>query len=65
MNARSPVRGRVLAWLVVAAGLALFAVANAHLVMVATASQPECVAHERDGAGAAARSSCRPALEDR
>lgn len=50
------------AFLIVAAGLALFAGANAHLVHVALTSQPDCVQHlkteGRDGAYRAARPSC-------
>lgn len=42
-HARLP--GRWLAWLLVPAGLLLFAGANAHLVYVAFQSQPDCVAH--------------------
>jgi hypothetical protein len=34
-----------LAWLLVPAGLLLFAGANAHLVYVAFQSQPDCVEH--------------------
>ena len=37
-----------LAWLLVPAGLLLFAGANAHLVYVAFQSQPDCVAHVKD-----------------
>jgi hypothetical protein len=50
-----------LAWLLVPAGLLLFAGANAHLVYVAFQSQPDCVAHAKDagdGGYRAARSSC-------
>ncbi|ANH03099.1 hypothetical protein [Shinella sp. HZN7] len=53
---------RIAAFLIVAAGLALFAGANAHLVHVALTSQPDCVQHlkteGRDGAYRAARPSC-------
>lgn len=58
---------RLVSALIVAGGVLLFAGANAHLVYVALASQPECVPHEktRDGkAGGtaatyrAARSAC-------
>lgn len=44
-----------------ALGLALLAVANAHLVRVAFESRPDCVPHDRDGSGArlgAAKSAC-------
>ena len=51
-----------LAWLLVPAGLLLFAGANAHLVYVAFQSQPDCVEHVRAaGAGEgyrAAKSAC-------
>lgn len=49
----------------VTAGIALFALANIHLVYVAVTSQPECVPHAKAGAAAsaggplqAAKSSC-------
>ena len=45
-----------------AGGIALFALANAHLVSVAISTQPECVAHVESSPEAqgysAARSSC-------
>ena len=51
-----------LAWLLVPAGLLLFAGANAHLVYVAFQSQPDCVDHLKaagDSAGyRAAKSAC-------
>ncbi len=54
-------------WLLIAAALALVLAANAHLVYVATTSQPACVTHIRQGEGAAGRgqfsaaqSSCSP-----
>jgi hypothetical protein len=60
-------RGRMLVWLGAAAGLALVAGANWHLVHVAMSSQPACVDHLRAGAGnaergaySAAKSSCTP-----
>lgn len=58
---------RLISALIVAAGVLLFVGANAHLVYVALASQPECVPHEKtrdekagDTAGTyrAARSAC-------
>ncbi len=52
-------RRSLIIWLAVAAGLILIAGANVHLVYVATTTQPECVAHTRDGADAAAKSACR------
>ncbi len=58
MSARAT-RQKLVIWLAVAAGLILIAGANAHLVYVATTTQPECVAHTRDGVSAAAKSSCR------
>ena len=42
-------RGRVLVVLLVAAVAMLFIGANAHLVYVATLSQPDCVAHLKPG----------------
>lgn len=51
-----------LVWVLVPAGLALFAGANAHLVYVAFRSQPDCVDHVKavgDGGGyRAAKSAC-------
>lgn len=53
-------------WLLVAGGVAALLAANAHLIYVATASQPACVSHLRDAGDApgqfrAAKSSCSPA----
>lgn len=73
MSAR-PVRLRVRVsiWLAVAAGLAIVAAGNWHLVHVALSSQPECVAHVRLGDGgversafSAARSACSPTVQAR
>ncbi|MDQ2633024.1 MAG: hypothetical protein M3Y78_04735 [Pseudomonadota bacterium] len=54
--------GGWLPWLLVPAGLLVFAGANAHLVYVAFQSQPDCVAHVKDaGEGSsyrAAKSAC-------
>lgn len=54
-------------WLLVGLGLLALVAANGHLVYVAMTSQPECVAHIRQGEGngtqerfSAARSSCTP-----
>jgi hypothetical protein len=54
-------------WLLVGLTLLLLVVANGHLVYVAMTSQPDCVAHIRQGEGngaherfSAARSSCTP-----
>ncbi|EQB00890.1 hypothetical protein ASD39_25235 [Sphingomonas sp. Root50] len=56
-------RSRWLVWTLVAAGLLLFVLANAHFLYVAFRSQPECVGHlkERasgDGQYRAAKSAC-------
>jgi hypothetical protein len=51
---RARLPGGSLVWLLVSAGLLLFAGANAHLVYVAFRSQPDCVAHVKgtgDGGG--------------
>ncbi|MBA4033689.1 MAG: hypothetical protein C0480_03650 [Bradyrhizobium sp.] len=60
-------RTRVVVWSAIGAGLLLLLVANSHLVYVAIVSQPECVAHVRQGEGSgrdgkfsAARSPCTP-----
>ena len=61
------IRTRTVLWLAVGAALLLLLIANSHLVYVAIVSQPECVAHVRQGEGSAkdgrfsaARSSCTP-----
>ena len=46
---RTRLAGGWLPWLLVPAGLLLFAGANAHLVYVAFQSQPDCVAHVKIG----------------
>jgi hypothetical protein len=60
-------RTRTVVWAAVCAGLLLVLIANSHLVYTALTSQPECVAHLRQGEGSprdgkfsAARSSCTP-----
>ncbi|HMM89109.1 hypothetical protein [Bradyrhizobium sp.] len=60
-------RTRAIVWLAVGAGLLLVLAANSHLVYVAVMSQPDCVAHVRQGDGSAkdgkfsaAKSSCTP-----
>jgi len=56
-----------LLWAMIGAGLLLVLIANSHMVYMAVISQPECVAHVRQGEGvskegkfSAARSSCTP-----
>ena len=54
-------------WLLVACGVLVLIAANAHLLYVASASQPACVNHPRDvgdaaGTYRAAKSSCSPAV---
>ncbi|MBN8920574.1 MAG: hypothetical protein J0H62_07785 [Rhizobiales bacterium] len=60
-------RRKSVVWLLIGLGLLLLIVANGHLVYVATTSQPDCVAHVRQGEAngtggrfSAARSSCSP-----
>ncbi|WP_108522764.1 hypothetical protein [Bradyrhizobium algeriense] len=60
-------RTRAILWLAIGAGLLLMLIANSHLVYMAVVSQPDCVAHVRQGEGSAkdgkfsaARSSCTP-----
>ncbi|MEW6639941.1 MAG: hypothetical protein AB1586_05500 [Pseudomonadota bacterium] len=67
-----PARTGRLVWLVVGGGLLALAAANAHLLYVAVASQPDCVTHRRagdassaPGAYSAATSSCSPAAQAR
>lgn len=62
-----PTRARAILWLAIGAGLLLVLIANSHLVYLAVVSQPDCVAHVRQGEGSAkdgkfsaARSSCTP-----
>ena len=62
-----PTRTRAILWLAIGAGLLLVLIANSHLVYLAVVSQPDCVAHLRQGEGSAkdgkfsaARSSCTP-----
>ena len=61
------VKTKPLVWAAIGAGLLLLLIANSHLVYMAIVSQPECVAHVRQGEGdpaqgkfSAARSSCTP-----
>lgn len=61
MTRQSKVRWIVV--LAVSAGVLVFVGANAHLVYIAIASQPDCVAHLKDAGSApgqfrAAKSSC-------
>ena len=58
---------KALVWATICSGLLLVLMANAHLVYTAVMSQPDCVAHLRQGEGdvkdgkfSAARSSCTP-----
>jgi hypothetical protein len=60
-------RTRTILWLAIGTGLLLVLIANSHLVYLAVMSQPDCVAHVRQGEGSAkdgkfsaARSSCTP-----
>ena len=61
-RARPRLAGGWVPWVLVPAGLLLFAGANAHLVYVAFKSQPDCVAHVKDtgdsGGYRAAKSAC-------
>ena len=61
------VRTKAVLWVALGAGLLLVLIANSHLVYMAVISQPECVAHVRQGEGSpkdgkfsAAKSSCTP-----
>ena len=55
-------RWPVLAWLLAAAVLLVVVAANAHLVYVAVASQPDCVAHQKvAGTQAGAFRAAKPA----
>jgi hypothetical protein len=46
---------------IAAATIGLFAAANAHLVYVAVASQPDCVAHVKDTGGPGTFRAAKPA----
>jgi hypothetical protein len=66
-GAAKQTRTRAVLWLAIGAGLLLVLIANSHLVYLAVVSQPDCVAHLRQGEGSAkdgkfsaARSSCTP-----
>jgi len=58
---RARLPGGWLAWLLVPAGLLLFAGANAHLVYVAVQSQPDCVAHIKDSGDSGGYRAAKPA----
>ncbi len=45
------IRTKAVLWVAIGAGLLLLLIANSHLVYVAIVSQPECVAHVRQGEG--------------
>lgn len=60
MNEAVSGRQKLIIWLVAALCFVFLIGANAHLVYVATVTQPDCVAHTRTGGGAAAKSSCSP-----
>jgi hypothetical protein len=67
MTAAKPAKNRIALWLLIGGGLALVAGANAHLVYVASVSQPDCISHLRPGESSdsrstfsAAKSSCTP-----
>jgi hypothetical protein len=60
-------RATIRLWLLVVAVAAVVVAANAHLIYVATTSQPACITHLRQGEGnatrglfSAAQSSCSP-----
>ena len=66
-TATKQTRTRAILWLTIGTGLLLVLIANSHLVYMAVVSQPDCVAHVRQGEGSAkdgkfsaARSSCTP-----
>jgi len=66
-TAKGPFGTRAVVWAAIGAGLLLVLIANSHLVYMAIMSQPDCVAHMRQGEGtskdgkfSAAKSSCTP-----
>ena len=61
------IRTKAVLWVAIGAGLLLLLIANSHLVYVAIVSQPDCVAHLRQGESdahsasfSAAQSNCSP-----
>ena len=61
------VRPMISLWVLLAVAAAVFIAANAHLIYVATMSQPACLTHLKQGEGdatrglfSAAQSSCSP-----
>jgi len=61
------VRPMISFWVLLAVAAAVFIAANAHLIYVATMSQPACLTHLKQGEGdatrglfSAAQSSCSP-----
>jgi hypothetical protein len=56
-------RWQAAAWSIAALVVLIFAAANAHLVFVATTSQPACVPHARLGAAAGALSAAQSSCE--
>jgi hypothetical protein len=66
-GAATRINTKAVVWLAIGAGLLLVLIANSHLVYMAVVSQPDCVAHVRqgensakDGRFSAARSACTP-----
>jgi hypothetical protein len=61
-EAATAMHWRAIVWMIAVAVVLVFAGANAHLVYVATTSQPACVPHaglgEASGALSAAQSAC-------
>jgi hypothetical protein len=62
-RAATATRWRAIAWTIAVTVVLVFAAANAHLIYVATTSQPACVSHARlgeagDGSFSAAQSAC-------
>ncbi|GAU85615.1 hypothetical protein [Bosea sp. BIWAKO-01] len=60
-RARRPASRRALWLALLVAGVALVAVANAHLVFVAIGSQPDCVPHAKSAGEAGMFRAARPA----
>lgn len=63
LRERTITRWQAIAWAIAATVILVFAAANAHLIYVATTSQPTCIPHARLGEGegvsfSAAQSAC-------
>ncbi len=61
LRAASRINWKLVSLTIVTACIVLVAVANAHLVYVAVASQPDCVPHAKDGGEPGTFKAAKPA----